>query len=76
MNLYRYSHCPHCGVALDNTKVVGLSNGSSIYAWRCLECKHEWPRHNFIRGVYPALNDLTAKSDSPTAAAPDERDTP
>lgn len=57
MTSYRYDNCPHCGGKLTNENIMGLSNGSSIYAWRCQGCGHEWARHSFIRGGHK-LNDL------------------
>jgi uncharacterized protein with PIN domain len=61
-NLYRYSRCPHCETPLTNTNVTGISDGSSVYAWRCNTCKHEWPRHSMVRGEHK-LNDMTAKKE-------------
>lgn len=25
-------------------RVIGLSDGDSVYAWRCPDCGHTWPR--------------------------------
>lgn len=58
---YRYTHCPNCGVALTNNNILGLSDGSSIYAWRCQSCGNEWERHAFMRGNHQ-INDLTSRS--------------
>jgi|GEM_PF-6689820 len=55
---YRFAHCQHCGCEITNETVAGISDGSSVYAWRCLACAHEWPRHSFVRARHK-LNDKT-----------------
>jgi hypothetical protein len=31
---------------------IGLSDGSSVYAWQCSKCGHEWPVNCSVRGHY------------------------
>lgn len=62
-NLYRYSHCQNCGTPLTNINVTGMSDGSSIYAWRCGSCGHEWLRHSMVRGDFKLNDKLGAKKE-------------
>lgn len=36
-----------CGAEL-----IGLSDGSSVHAWKCSACGHHWPRQVTVRGMY------------------------
>lgn len=47
-NLERSGAKPcNCGA-----ECIGLSDGSSVFGWRCSQCGHKWPRHATIRGHY------------------------
>ena len=38
--------CPHAG------QWIGISDGSSVYAWRCPDCGLERPKNAFTRGKW------------------------
>ena len=38
--------CQHAG------QWIGISDGSSVYAWRCPDCGLERPRNAFTRGKW------------------------
>lgn len=36
----------------DSSDITGISDGSSIYAWRCNKCGVQWPKNRFVRQHY------------------------
>ena len=45
----RTSTARSCGCGAE---LIGISDGSSVYAWQCSKCAHKWPRHATVRGHY------------------------
>ena len=40
------AECKHTG------QMIGISDGSSIYAWKCSDCGQQFPRNAFVRGKW------------------------